>query len=141
MIETRDNEYSAYFTVTGDFDPAEISDRLGLEPTSCWRKGDRNEKTHLERKFSRWSLDSRLDKFAPLEGHVADVLQQLKPAVARVKTALETYEGGMQLVGWFYKNYPGLHFDKDLIAKLAECELSVDFDFYYMYSDAREDSR
>jgi len=47
----------------------------------------------------------------------------------------------MQLVGWLYKDYPGLHFEKELVVGLAELELSVDFDFYYLYSDAREDSR
>ena len=140
MIETRDNEYRAYFTVTGEFEPASITEQIGLEPTSSWKKGDRNERTHLERKFSRWSLDSRLDKFASLEAHITDVLEQLKPNAGQVKQVLKLDDGGIQLVGWFYKDYPGLHFEKDLVAGLAELELSVDFDFYYMYSDAREDS-
>ncbi len=141
MIETRENEYRAYFTVTGGFDPASISGQIGLNPTSSWKKGDRNEKTHLERKFSRWSLDSRLDKLASLEEHIVDVLEQLKPKADQVRQVLKDNEGGMQLVGWFYKDYPGMHFEKELVASLAELELSVDFDFYYMYSDAREDSR
>ena len=141
MIETRDNEYNAYFTVTGDFDPASITELLGLEPTRSWIKGSRNEKTHLERKFSRWSLDSRLARFAPLEEQIADVLAQLASKRSEISELASSYEKPiMQLVGWFYKNYPGLHFDKELVAGLAELGLSVDFDFYYLYSDAREDS-
>jgi hypothetical protein len=140
MIETRANEYRAYFTVTGEFDPASITEKLGLEPTSSWKRGERNEKTYLERKFSRWSLDSRLDKFVSLEEHIDDVLQQLKPSANEVRQVLKANDGGMQLVGWFYKDYPGLHFEKELIESLAEFELSVDFDFYYLYSDVREDS-
>jgi len=141
MIEPRDNEYQAYFTVSGDFDPASITAEIGIEPTRSWKKGDRNEKTHLERKFSRWSLDSRLDKSASLEEQIADVLEQLKPKVEEVRRVSKAHGNGcMQLVGWFYQSYPGIHFEKDLIAKLSNFELSVDFDFYYMYSDAREDS-
>ena len=141
MIETRENEYSAYFTVTGEFDPKSITEQIGIEPTSSWKKSDRNEKTHLERKFNRWSLHSRLDKFALLEAHIADALEQLKPKAEQLRQILKGNEGGMQLVGWLYKDYPGLHFEKELVVGLAELELSVDFDFYYLYSDAREDSR
>ena len=59
---TEPNQYYSYFTVAGDFDPAEITVLMGVVPTECWAKGDRNERTHLERKFSRWSLFSRLPK-------------------------------------------------------------------------------
>jgi len=141
MVETRDNEYKAYFTVVGDFDPADLTVQIGLHPTSSWKKGDRNEKTHLERKFSRWNLDSRLDQFASLEAQIADVLKQLKPKVDEIHRIGKVYGGGgMQLVGWFYQDFPGLHFEKELLADLAHFELSLDCDFYYMYSDKREDS-
>ena len=48
--------------------------------------------------------------------------------------------GFIQLVGYFKTNYPGLHMDRGLVSSLARYALSVDFDFYYLYSDAREDS-
>ena len=137
---TRANECYAYFTVTGEFDPRDISARLNLEPTDCWKKGDRNEQTHYERKFSRWSLQSRLDHFASLESHVEDVLEQLQPAQKDVVELLKNIHGEMQLVGHFFSDYPGLHFEPSTISKLAALNLGVDFDFYYMYSDRREDS-
>jgi hypothetical protein len=140
MVETRDNEYRAYFTVTGEFDPAEITARLRLEPTSSWKKGDRNEKTHHERKFSRWSLDSRLGKFETLENQISDVLHQLQPHSEEIKVITKVYGGVMQLVGYFYCEYPGLHFESQQVIGLASLGLAIDFDFYYMYSDAREDS-
>ena len=46
----------------------------------------------------------------------------------------------MQLVGYFHEDYPGLHFDTDLVAGLAKYGLSVDFDFYHLWSDQREDT-
>lgn len=139
-VETRANEYYAYFTVTGEFDPSKITARLGLEPTSCWMKGDRNERTHLERKFSRWSLHTRLDHAQALEAHVDDVLEQLEPARAAVIELLKEVIGQMQLVGYFHSAYPGLHFEAATLSKLSLFKLDMDMDFYYLYSDKREDS-
>jgi hypothetical protein len=82
LAMTKDNEQFAYITVIGDFDPETITSRIGLKPSRVWAKGDRNEKTHLERKFSRWSLDSRLERSASLEDHVKDVLEQTLPKAA-----------------------------------------------------------
>ena len=138
---TEPNEQYAYFTVAGDFDPGDVSELAGLAPTECWSKGDVNPRTLMERKCSRWSLYSRLERTQSLEDHIADVIEQLgagKPGFVKVCT--EHGGGGMQLVAYFRTGYPGLHFDRGLIESLAKYGLSVDFDFYYWYSDRREDS-
>jgi hypothetical protein len=71
------NEQYAYFTVTGEFYPAEISRAVGVQPTECWKRGEINPRTQLERKFNRWSLVSRLERQHPLEAHIRNVLDQL----------------------------------------------------------------
>lgn len=137
---TKDNEYYAYFTVVGEFDPANITVGIGLQPTDCWRKGDRNEKTHLERKFSRWNLYSRLDRSVAMEQQLTDVVEQLEQvgdAIRQVRAELSAY---IQLVGYFYIDFPGLVFEPSLILRLAALNIGFDCDFYYMYSDKREDS-
>jgi hypothetical protein len=68
---TKDNEQYAYFTVFGDFDPEVITARLGLTPSESWIKGSRSERTHFERKFSRWSFNSRLERSQSLEATFA----------------------------------------------------------------------
>jgi hypothetical protein len=137
---TDPNEQYAYFSITGDFDPAEISRTVGVAPTEFWRKGDVNPRTQLERKFSRWSLYSRLGRTCELEAHIADVLEQLAGKRHEFRNLSLKYDGVMQLVGYFKTNYPGLHLDRARVESLAEYALSVDFDFYYLYSDDREDS-
>jgi Domain of unknown function (DUF4279) len=137
---TRPNEYRAYFTLVGEFDPADISRRLGLEPTSSWKKGDLNPRTQLERKHSRWNLDSRFEQSASLEEQVADVLKQLKPCSAAIRDLRVTVDGGMQLIGYFYTHYPGFGLDDGILSELAQLRLGIDCDFYYLHSDKREDS-
>ncbi len=137
---TEPNEQYAYFTIIGDFDPADISKLVGVTPTEAWVKGDINPRTQLERKVSRWSLYSRLERSRELEAHIADVIEQLG-AKKNDFVALSSQHGGqVQLVAYFKTSYPGLHLKRGLVESLAEYGLSVDFDFYYLYSDCREDS-
>ena len=137
---TKDNEQYAYFTVTGDFDPSTISTHLQLQPTEQWMKGSRNERTHLERKFSRWSLESRLDRSASLEDHVRDVLDQTLGHAEEIRQVGKEHTTHVQLVGWFHNDYPGFGMERDIISGLASLNIGIDCDFYYLYSDSREDS-
>jgi hypothetical protein len=137
---TKDNEQYAYITVVGDFDPETITTQLGLKPSEAWIKGERNDRTHLERKFSRWSLDSRLERSASLEDHVKDVLEQAVPRADQFRQVGEQYGVHVQLVGFFYNDYPGFGLDQDTISGLARLNVSIDCDFYYLYSESREDS-
>ena len=134
------NQYYAYFTVVGDFDPAQITASIGVEPSEAWQKGDRNERTHMERKFSRWSLYSRLSRSESLEKQIEDVVIQLQPLAINVRSVLEQHDGGIQVVGYFHDAYPGMHLESQLLLDVGSLKLSLDFDFYYIYSDKREDS-
>ena len=137
---TKDNEQYAYLTVTGDFDPKVITDRLGIMPSESWQEGMRNERTYLERKFSRWSLNSRLDHSAALEEHVRDVLEQTRGNEAAIRELGQEFKCWVQLVGYFHNDYPGFGLDSVLIGGLAALNVGIDCDFYYLYSHEREDS-
>lgn len=135
------NETYAYFTIAGDeLDPAEITTLLGLEPTDSWNKGDINPRTGLERKFGRWSLFSRLARTEGFAAHISDVLMQMEQNVAGFIRVINAFEGQMQLVGYFHSTYPGLALTSQTIQGLAKYNLAVDLDFYYLYSDARENT-
>ena len=59
-----------------------------------------------------------------------------RPCAQDIRDHVEEYEVGMQLVGWFYNDYPGLGVDKKMISDLAR----LNVDFYHLYSSLREDS-
>jgi hypothetical protein len=111
-----------------------------VPPTECWLKGEVNPRTQQERKRSRWSLYSRLESNRSLEDHIADVIHQLGQNRSGFVQVSLKHGGTMQLVAYFKSGYPGLDFERELVKSLAEFSLSVDFDFYYLYSDNREDS-
>ena len=83
---TTSNEYYAYFSVSGSFDPSEITTRTGIVPTGCSREGDPIPGTQQMRKCSRWDLHSRLERTdSDLEHHVVDVFNQLDANVVAFK--------------------------------------------------------
>ncbi len=137
---TKPNEQYAYFSVVGDFDPDEISKRVGISPSFSWKRGEVNVQTQLERKSNRWSLYSRLDKTEPLENHVRDVLEQLEANLPEFQKLTSDFEGTLQLVGYFYTTYPGFSLDRGAVRAAAVLGLELDCDFYYLYSDKRENS-
>jgi hypothetical protein len=138
MVE--DNEQYAYFAVGGDFDPAEITARVGIQPTECWCRGDVCSRTRRERTASRWKLYSRLDRGRELEVHIRDVLAQMGTNSEAFASLSKEFGGVMQLVAYLRRDYPGLHFDRDITEGLGRYALAVDFDFYWLYSSRREDT-
>ena len=51
-----------YFALKGeDFKPAEITARLGIEPTTTWQKGDQGQ-YNSQLKFSSWQLETEEGK-------------------------------------------------------------------------------
>src|SRR5271169_2818876 len=103
---TKENEYYAYVTVVGSFDPDQITQRAGIAPTKSWRQGDLNPQSDRERTFSRWNLRSRLADTASLESHVKDVLDQLDANRSEFRKISVELEGTMQLVAYFHRDYP-----------------------------------
>ena len=138
MVE--DNQQYAYFSVADGFDPADITARVGVHPTECWQRGDTCPRRQMERKFSRWSLHSRLSLDQNLEAHITDVLAQLDANPESFAAVSQEFSGVMQLVGYFHQEYPGLYFERVVTEGLARYALAVDFDFYGLYSHCREDT-
>ena len=119
----------AYFHVSGSFDPDEITQDLGVTPTETAREGGVGRYSK-KRPCSLWALHSRLERNAPLEDQVKDVLDQLdanKPAFEKLSRDLG---GTMQLVGYFQECSPGLGLDVEIVRRMASYELTLDCDFY-----------
>jgi len=137
MTDETNRQY-AYFSLFGDFDPEDITRLVGVAPGELWRKGDIHPRRRHERKQSHWSLRSRLPETADLEQHIFDVLSQMEESATAFQDVSSKFGGCMQLVGYFHDCYPGLHFEQPLVEGLARFGLSMDFDFYALWSDARD---
>jgi hypothetical protein len=135
---TKANKCYAYFHVAGSFDPGQITERVGVNPTKSFLEGSAIERSQMVRKCSRWELHSRLETTAALEEHVVDVLNQLDEKRNAFRQLCAELGGVMELVGYFHAYYPGLTFERDVIERLAACSLSMDCDFYYLCDEGGE---
>ncbi len=79
-------------------------------------------------------------QIARARAHIADVIEQMEAKRSDFVALSFQYGGQMQLSAYFKTNDPGLHLKRRLVESLTEYGLSVDFDFYYLYPDCREDS-
>ena len=68
------------------------------------------------------------------------MLGQTGGQAAAIRELGQQFKCWVQLVGYFHNDYPGFGLDAELIAGLAALNVSIDCDFYYLYSPEREDS-
>ena len=67
-----------YFALTGeDFDPQKITDRIGINPTESWKKGD-NGKYNFDMKYSCWKLSTLTGKEEiEIDNLVSEIINKL----------------------------------------------------------------
>jgi hypothetical protein len=73
---------------------------------------------------------SRLEASTPLEEQVKDVLDQLDANRVALGELSRELGGTMQLVGYFRDVNTGVHFDLEVVRRLAEYGLCIDCDSY-----------
>jgi hypothetical protein len=128
-MATTDTWY-AYFHVRGSFDPDEITRKVAKNPTETAREGDAIGGSSKKRPCSLWALHSRLERTAPLEEHVRDVLDQLDTNREAFETLSRELGGTMELVGYFREREPGVALEREIVQRMAKYALMLDCDFY-----------
>ncbi len=123
--------------------PEEVSAALGLKASKSWRAGDPHDAHRIPGKkidSSLWRVESRIprDAEASFEDHVKDVLDQLAPRFDVAVGLSRAHRGLIELVGYFHRYYPGLHFAPATLGRLCELGVEMDCDFYFLAPDEEE---
>ena len=72
--------YSATLRIFGDInDLTQITNNLGLEPTSYHKKGDKRGSKSPPYKHDMWSYEAQVDEGAAIEFHIDELWSKLKP--------------------------------------------------------------
>jgi len=117
-----------------EFDPQEITDKLGITPSEAWKKGD---KKPFRDKFinihkNTWKLISDLGDDKSPEEHIAHLLSQVKIAEEKFKEFSRKHYSELGLAIYVEdKNY-GVHFDKNIMDALSNLKLELDLDIYHI---------
>ncbi|MBP1873871.1 hypothetical protein LPJGGPFB_02901 [Ensifer adhaerens] len=138
MQAVADREY-AYFCAVGAFDPTDITNAIGLDPSESWATGEGFfARGHAFRRAqSRWKLNSGLDDTHPLNQHVRSLLDALSPYREGLLHAATMARLQIACVGYYQQSF-GWELDFEL-QKLATA-LSIGFCFdMYSFGDHHEE--
>lgn len=114
--------------------PDELSQRLGLQPTTAWMKGQPKKlaKGSLY-SFNNWELDSGLNNSESLENHLKALMGKIIPLQMNFTKVCPLYETTISCVIYSYeKDRPSIFFDKETVDLVAQLKASIDIDLYVM---------
>lgn len=110
--------------------PEEITRYIGIPPSVIWHKGETRSNTHLLEKDNGWELKSMLPQESSLAEHVNYLLELMEPARAQLEEITREYYSLLACVIYFDNEMPEIHFDSDVIKRLAALNLRLDIDLY-----------
>lgn len=131
--ETRPSRIRAYYGLWGDFDPDEVTSRIGLAPTQTWRRGDpRAPGSSLVHGTDLWAFGTEEEIGFDLPRHVEHVLLGVSPFV----TELSVLRGRLGLtaslncVVWIGRPTPTFSFPQETLDRISALGAGLDIDSY-----------
>ena len=125
-----------YFALLGDFNPAEVTARLGVQPTRTWEKDGKSKvKAHRQSAFWAWET-ARGKEIIFVEDLVEEVVAKLESKaqiIVELKQQLQA-ESTLQVVLYIdmneEKSTPALGHELRTINFLHATQTSTDVDIY-----------
>lgn len=140
---TEKYETYAYFWISGAFATSEITAVIGISPTETREQGEPMKyRPGKIREESVWKVHSPLPRDEIfMDAHISALLGVLEPKRDVRKTLQSKYETGINCVGYYTDANPGFHMSTELIQKLADWNVPVDFDLYCLCDHEEAESK
>lgn len=115
-------------------DASVVTKLLGLEPTRICIPGQPGSPTsRVPSRHHGWEFNSPLPLTAHIDEHLEALLQVLEPHAEAIRAASEKFKVGINSYVYYYVDWqPGIHLTERSVRLLADMNLSVDFDLYYL---------
>jgi hypothetical protein len=118
-----------------DLEPSELTQRLGCEPTTHYRKGDRFLRDGRGiRPQGRWSISSSLPEHTSINEHVQHLLGRVSADPA-IWNRLAIYRSDIFLGLFLDSDMEGDSLSPESARMLAERGVSLEFDIYSKCED------
>jgi len=112
----------------------ELTDIIGVEPTSVWFKGDDTlQGTHVKKKETGWEYSTGFRPTFLVDEIVSEVYQLLKPSSKELSKYLQEHDLKLKffvVIEMTNDIKPGLYFSAKFIQLAAELNAPVDIDLY-----------
>lgn len=131
------NEGRVYFALDGDdFDPDEVTNFLGIQPTSVMRKGSRVHGKFPAKSSWAFSTPNVVNEYIDVFDMAAEIVNVLKPKKSLILQAKQRFNlvARLEVVLWFSMNEehstPAIGFDEETVSFLGEVGAFIDIDTY-----------
>lgn len=117
-----------------DFNPNIISNILGLQTESKWRKGDLNERKTMIRDHSSWSFEVGLEESYDISEQymkLYEIICEKKEDILRVLKQLNAQILLLITIFVYDECTPIISFNKDIIGLSNEMNAGIDIDMYF----------
>lgn len=121
------------FTLAGvDFDPADLTRRLGILPTRTWRLGEHVGGSRIQMKFDGWMISSGRSVSLDLGTQVRSLLDQLCEVKVKITEAQRDLHltAEVSCILYVEGETPSMHFDSEVLSAIRDLQASLDFDLY-----------
>ena len=131
----------ASLRIVGDaLDPADITRRLGGEPTRAWKQGDelrrRPDLPSRPARHGQWRREASQTQPEDLGAQLREVLRGLTPDLEVWRTLSRSYRVDL-FCGWFMKEgNEGVEISPEVLQLLAERHIALNLDIYASDDDA-----
>jgi Domain of unknown function (DUF4279) len=117
-------------------DPSIVTSRIGLSPTSAWRRGDPMPDTTATRNHSRWSFQSPLPLDTHVEKHLAALLPLLEAHAASIRECAAEFSVEICCAIYYEDFTPGIHLWPEVLQRIAALGIPLDLDLYFLGDDS-----
>ena len=131
------NEGRVYFALDGDdFNPDDVTQILGIEPTSVLRKGSKIPNKLPVKSSWELSTENIVNEFVDVFAMAESVVEQLKPLKSKILEVIEKFNlvPRLEVVLWFAvkseHSTPAIGFEPETIKFLGEIGAFIDIDTY-----------
>lgn len=133
------NQGYVYFGLFGTFDPDELTERIGIKPTSCCAQGARDSERSLPR-TSQWEFSTEKIVAECIDVHelAEQIIVSLEPRAAQFKAAIAelNLSAVLEVVLHFSTSdevsTPIIGFSPRVLAFLVEVNAKIDIDAYIL---------
>lgn len=115
------------FVLSGEFEPAAITAKLRIQPTSTVSMGSRNPDSGLPCKASSWILAcGDQDSGCDIQDQLVYMLSQLDSCKEELSALCKEYRGELNLCACLDGNIRGFWWDAPTLQQLAQLNVAVD---------------
>lgn len=122
-----------HFTLSGRFDPEEITLSLGVKPSRIWRYGDPIQNTLLKYKHDVWRISTDEKESLDLQECIQTLLDLIHPyssGLIKVSSRLNLKSEIACVINIEGDQVPAIHLNKEIIEAITELNAEFDIDLY-----------